>query len=102
MSTKTLSTRLTEDENREFEQLSALSGMDRAVLMKRMLREGMSRMKWELAVSAYAEDRASLSRAAEMAGVGIREFIARMPSERVVLNYDSDELEDDLDTLAKL
>lgn len=102
MSTKTLSTRLTEEENREFDQLSVLSGMDRAVLMKRMLREGMSRMKWELAVNAYAEERASLSRAAEMAGVGIREFIARMPSERLVLNYGSEDLSNDLDTLAKL
>lgn len=84
----------------QMEQLCEQSGLDRAALMKRLLREGMARMRWELAVKAYAEERVSLSRAAELAGVGVRDFMARMPAERLELGYGPEDLEEDLNTLA--
>lgn len=99
MKTKTLSTRLTEQECLEFDQLVGLSGLDRAGLLKQLLRQGILQMKWELAVKAYRENRVSLSRASEMAGVGIRDFMARMPSEQLELSYGVDELAEDLQTL---
>ena len=76
--------------------------MDRAGLLKQLLRQGIQQMKWELAVKAYRENRASLSRASEMAGLGIRDFMARMPSEQLELNYGLDELADDLLVLENL
>lgn len=57
-------------------------------------------MRWELAVKAFAEERASLSRAAELACVGVREFMARMPVERLELGYRPEDLEEDIRILA--
>jgi len=102
MKTKTLSTRLTEQESQELDFLVGLSGLDRAGLLKKLLRQGIRQMKWELAVSAYRDRRVSLSRASEMAGVGIRDFLARMPSEQLELNYGVDELAEDLQTIEHL
>lgn len=99
MKTATLSTRLSEEESRDLEALARESGLDRANLMKLFLRSGMRRMKMDLAATAYAEERATLSRAAEMAGVSVREFLARMPEQRLELTYDTPELEEDLRTL---
>ena len=79
-----------------------LSGLDRAGLLKQLLRQGIQQMKWDLAVKAYRERRVSLSRASEMAGVGLRDFLARMPSEHLELNYGVDEFAEDLQTIATL
>ena len=99
MKSATLSTRLSEEESRDLEELARESGLDRANLMKLLLRTGMRRMKMDLAAAAYAEERATLSRAAEMAGVSAGEFLARMPDRRLELTYDTPELEKDLQTL---
>lgn len=56
-------------------------------------------MKMDLAVKAYAEERVSLSRAAEMAGVSLQDFMIRMPINRLELTYGVEEFEEDLQTL---
>jgi predicted HTH domain antitoxin len=99
MKTSTLSTRVSEQENEDLDFLSRVSGLDRANLMKLFLRNGMKQMKMDLAVSAYAEERASLSRAAEMAGISLQEFLARMPENRLEMTYDTQEFEEDVRTL---
>lgn len=99
MKTSTLSTRVSESENDDLEFLAREAGLDRANLMKFFLRSGIRQMKMDLAVKAYAEERASLSRAAEMADVSLHEFLSRMPANRLELTYDVRELEEDLRTL---
>lgn len=99
MKTSTLSTRVSESENNDLEFLARESGLDRANLIKFFLRSGMRQMKMDLAVKAYAEGRASLSRAAEMAAVSVQDFLSRMPANRLELNYDVEEFEEDLRAL---
>ena len=99
MKTATLSTRVSESENEDLDFLAREAGLDRANLMKLFLRSGIRQMKMDLAVKAYAEQRVSLSRAAEMAGISLHEFLSRMPANRQELTYDVGELEEDLRTL---
>ncbi len=54
---------MSESENDDLEFLAREAGLDRANLMKFFLRSGIRQMKMDLAVKAYAEERASLSRA---------------------------------------
>lgn len=95
MTSTTLSTRLSKDEVMQLDFLARESGLDRAQLMKVLLRRGMRDLKMELAVTAYAEERVTLSRAAEMAGVRLREFLARLPANRLELHYGLEDFEAD-------
>jgi len=102
MKTSTLSTRVSKSENDDLEFLSREAGLDRANLMKLFLRTGIRQMKMDLAVKAYVEERVSLSRAAEMAGVSLQDFLTRMPGNRLELSYGVKEFEEDLQTLEML
>ena len=50
----------------------------------------------EQAADAHRRGAATLSRAAEMAGLSLRDFIARMRSANLELNYSLDDLAKDL------
>lgn len=96
MKSKTVSTRLGEDEIQLLDELASRSGLDRAGMTKALLRRGLAELRYDQAVSAYRAGRVTLSRAAEMAAVSEWEFIARLDERHLSLTYDVQELEDDL------
>ena len=96
MRTITVSTRLEPEELRLLESLARDSGHDRATLMKSLLRRGMRELRIEQAVEAYRRQRATLSRAAEMAGVDTWEFLAGMEDRNLELHYDVEDFETDM------
>ena len=96
MASKTVSTRLEEDELRQLERMAASSDLDRATLVRSLLRRGMREMRMERAVEAYRAETVTLSRAAEMAEVNIWDFLACMPDRDLELHYGVDDLEADL------
>lgn len=96
MKTKTVSTRLGEDELRVLDDLAAHSGLDRAGMTKTLLRRGLAELRYDQAVTAYRAERVTLARAAEMAAVSVWDFIARMDEQDLSLNYGVRELEEDL------
>ena len=53
MASKTVSTRLEEDELRQLERMAESSDLDRATLVRSLLRRGMREMRMERAVEAY-------------------------------------------------
>ena len=55
-----------------------------------------------VALELYREGRISLGKAAELAGLSLREFLYELRSRRVPLNYDLDELEEDMETVRML
>ncbi len=55
-----------------------------------------------IALELYREGRVSLGKAAELAGLSIREFLYELRSRRVPLNYDLEELEEDMKTARML
>jgi len=97
MRTRTVSTRLVEDELMLLDELATRSGQDRAAMTKTLLRRGMAELRYEQAVSAYRAERVTLNRAAEMAAMSVWDFIARMDEQDLFLNYGVRELEEDLD-----
>ena len=52
-----------------------------------------------VALELYREGRVSLGKAAELAGLSLREFLYELRSRRVPLNYDLEELEKDMETV---
>jgi predicted HTH domain antitoxin len=98
--TVTVSTRLEKEEVRELEELAEREGLDRASVMKQLLRRGMREALWQEAVREYRAGRITLSRAAEVAQVSLWDLIARMPEEGLELSYGVEELDADLETLS--
>jgi len=70
--------------------------MERATLLKRAVRRGTQDLLFEEACRAYRAGEATLSRAAEIAELSLREVILRMREADLELNYGVDDLAKDL------
>jgi predicted HTH domain antitoxin len=96
MSTTTLSIRVPSAEAAQWARLASQVGLDRATLLKQALREGCSEVLLERAGAAYRKGHVSLSRAAEMAGVSLRDMMIRLHPAGLTLNYGVDDLAEDM------
>ena len=97
--TSTVSTRLDSADLALIQTLAELEGCDRATLIKSLLRSGLHSLRRERAIQAYRRDEVSLSRAAELAGLSVWDFLALMSPEKLELHYDVAEFEEDLNAL---
>lgn len=97
MSTVTLSTRLAKDEARKIDELAGELGLDRGSLLKQLIRNGYADIQTRRALDAYRHGTITLSRAAEIAGLSLREMLLRLPEESVELNYDLREIRRDME-----
>ena len=97
MGTITLSTRLGSDEARKIDELAADLGLDRGALLKQLIRKGLKDIQTERALDAYRRGTITLSRAAEIAELSLRDILLRLPEESIELNYDVRELQRDMD-----
>jgi predicted HTH domain antitoxin len=97
--TSTVSTRLNDAEVALIQSLAELEGCDRATLIKTLLRNGLEHLRRERAVDAYRQEKVTLSRAAELAGLSPWDFLALMESAKVDLHYDVSDFRDDLSRL---
>ncbi len=96
VATKTISTRVDEDEAAWIEALAEMEGCDRSTFIKSVLRRGIRALRFERAVADYSKGEATLSRAAELGGLSTWDFLVMMPQERLELHYGVDEFEEDL------
>lgn len=96
MKTVTVSMRLPQDEVARLEQLATELGTERPTLLKRALRRGAEELMFERACQAYRCGEATLSRAATIAGLSLRDMIVSLRSADLELNYGVEELESDL------
>ncbi len=101
MKTTALSVRMNENEARQVDACAELSGLDRSALLKQLIRTGLKQYKMDQAVRAYRNQEVSLSRAAEIAGITSRDFLSRMASNGVELNYGIHDFDADLRGLPK-
>ena len=97
MATVTLSTRLDKEEARKIDLLAANLGLDRGAVLKQLIRKGLKEIQIETALDAYRRGTITLSRAAEIAELTLRDILLRLPEESVELNYDVEELRRDLE-----
>ncbi len=97
MRTVTISMRLPSDEASSFAELAAELGMERPTLLKRALRRGAQDLRLERACQAYRDGEATLSRAAHIAGVSLRDMLLKLAAAHLELNYGTDDLARDLE-----
>jgi predicted HTH domain antitoxin len=98
MSTVTISLRLPRSEVGRLEKLARELGTERPAFLKRALQRGAADLMFERACQAYRDGEATLTRAAEIAGLSLREMMHRMRNADLELNYGVDDLAKDLHT----
>jgi hypothetical protein len=96
MQTVTLSVRVPRAEADRWAQLARDAGMDRATLLKQALRTGCASALFERAGAAYRRGEITLGRAAEIAGLSLREMLLRLPQAGLEIHYGPGDLEKDL------
>lgn len=99
MGTITLSARLAKDEARKIDELAADLGLDRGALLKQLIRKGLKDIQTERALDAYRRGTITLSRAAEIAEVSLRDILLLLPEESIELNYDVREFHRDMENI---
>lgn len=97
MKSTTVSMRLSEAEIRKLEQQAQQMGIERPVFLKRALRRGAQELMFDCACELYRRGEATLSRAAELAGLSLRDMILRLEGADLELSYGTEELAKDLD-----
>ncbi len=98
----TVSATLSEEEDALIQELADLEGADRAGLINTLLRQGIKEFRMRRAADAYRREEVSLSKAAELAGVSLWDFIAGMDREALEIHYGPEEFEQDLRASEKL
>ena len=99
MGTITLSTRLAKNEARKIDKLAADLGLDRGALLQQLIRKGLKDIQTERALDAYRRGTITLSRAAEIAELTLRDILLLLPEESIELNYDVRELQRDMENI---
>lgn len=94
--TTTLSIRVPAAEAAKWERLARGVGLDRSALLKQAFREGCADVLFERAGAAYRRGEVSLSRAAELAGLSLRDMLLRLRQAGITLNYTAADLAEDL------
>jgi predicted HTH domain antitoxin len=96
MSTVTVSMRLPRSEVARLDASARAVGSERSAFLKRALQRGAADLMFEQACQAYRDDEATLTRAAKIAGLTLRDMMHRMQRADLELNYGVDELARDL------
>ena len=97
MATVTLSTRLAKEEANKIDELAANLGLDRGAVLKLLIRKGLKEIQIERALKGYRRGTITLSRAAEIAELSLRDILLRLPEDSVEFNYGVQELRRDLE-----
>lgn len=80
----------------DLKKIEATEHMDRSTVVRRLLYVGLREWKLEHAARLYQENRVTLGRAAEEAGVPVREMMEYLRQKKIPAQYDLDDFERDL------
>jgi len=97
VSLEAVTARLPKEMVREVERLAEKMKVDRSELIRRLLDSALREKRVEGAVQAYQEGRVTLWKAAEMAGISLREMMELVREKKIPVSYTLEELRRDLE-----
>ena len=80
----------------DLRKLEEVEQLDRSTAIRRLLYTGLREWKLEYAARLYQENKVTLGRAAEEAGVSAREMMDYLRQKKVAMQYDAEDFESDL------
>lgn len=97
MSLEAVTARLPREMLREVERLAEREKVDRSELIRRLLDFALQQKKVEEALQSYREGKVTLWKAAEMAGVSLREMMELARVKQIPVPYTLDDLRRDIE-----
>ena len=97
MSLEAVTARLPRDMLKEVERLAQKEKVDRSELIRRLLDFALQQKRIEEAVRAYQEGKVTLWKAAEMAGISLREMMELARTKKIPVSYTLDDLRRDIE-----
>lgn len=95
--------RLSPESMKEIDQLGNKLGTTRSEVIRKALKEGVGRIKAELALKEYLENKITLCKAASASGMSVAEFAEYASGKGIpYLRYPVEEAERDLERLREL
>jgi predicted HTH domain antitoxin len=98
-SKEVISARLPKERIRLIEKIAQEEKVDKSTILYRALEHYTKEWTLQKAVELYRDGTITLSRAAEIAGISIWEMIDVLGKRKIILQYDVEDLEEDLKTL---
>ncbi len=97
MSASTIANELPADILKEIEYWSKKEGTDTNPFILRLIDVGLREWKIHKVLEMYKNQEITLWKAAEIAGVSLDELLSELPKHKIVLQYDVEELKEDLE-----
>jgi predicted HTH domain antitoxin len=90
-----------EDMRKEMESIRNRSMEDQSTLVRRLLRRSLSEEKLDLAIKDYLEDKISIGKAAEFAGVSVWQMMDELKKRNIGLKYKLSEAQLEIERILK-
>lgn len=101
MTLKVATARLPKEMLKEVEDIAEEEQVDRSEVMRRLMASGLKQMRMEKALKAYGEGKVTLWKAAEMAGLSLREMMDLVRNAKINIPYTPEDLGRDLEYIRK-
>ncbi len=92
---------LPDDLKKEIDKLRDLNHEDQSSFIRKLLWKSVSHEKLEIALKDYLNNKISLGKAAENAGISIWEMLDELKSRNITLNYKISEAELEIEKILK-
>lgn len=92
--TRNLTVRVDEETYREIEENAEKENVDKSTIARGLLKMGLREKKKTQAVESYRKGSSTLWKAAEMAGLNLREMMMLLGEERIPLHITPDDVDE--------
>jgi len=94
-----ISLRLNKKTVSELDEIAKLEDKDRSSLLREVIEVGIKAKKVEHSIELYQNGKASMWKAARLAGLSLWEFIEELSARKITVQYSEHDLEEDLKAL---
>jgi predicted HTH domain antitoxin len=97
MSTSAIANELPAEILGEIEYWSKKEKTDTTTFILRLIDEGLHEWKLHKALGMYKNQEISIWKAAEVAGVSLAELLSELPKQKIIFQYDLEDLKEDIE-----
>lgn len=98
----TITTRVPKDIEEKIESISRTEHLDKSTVVRRLLSKAVQEWLIDNALAQYKDSKITIGRAAQIAGVSLREMIAIAAKKGIPFQYSLDELMEDFQAAENL
>lgn len=98
---KKITIMMPDDLKKEIDNLKTLYNEEQSSLIRRLLKKSINEEKIEIAVKMYIDEKISLGKAAELAGISIWEMLDELKRRNIALKYKISDAELELNKILK-